>query len=71
MSGTQTLQTAQQPALAASNIAAHPGSTWAGIGALAAGAGQMIAANGLPTNTASWVVFGLSILGGLGGLFGK
>jgi len=53
------------------NITGSPGTTWAGIGALAAAASQTIATNGLPTSTAGWITFGLSIVGGLGAILGR
>lgn len=53
------------------NIMGSPTSTWLGIGMLAQQAGQAVATAGLPTNTQGWVVFGLSILGGLAGIFGR
>lgn len=55
----------------ASNITGSPGTTWAGLGALALTASQAIQTNGLPTSTAGWVSFGLGILGGLGAIFGR
>lgn len=63
--------TAAQPALHADNITAHPGSTLAGIGVIAATVGSMLATTPLPTTTAGWVMFAAGILGGLGGMFGK
>lgn len=53
------------------NAVNSPGSTWAGIGALALGVGQLVQTQGLPTGTVGWVTFGLSILGGLGGILGR
>ena len=59
------------PAIATSNIAASPGSTFAGVGVLATGLAQTIATGGLPTSTAGWIVFGLQMFGGLFGILGR
>ena len=64
-------QTVTSPVLGSGNITNHTGSTFAGISALALGASQMIATNGIPTTTPGWIVLALSLLGGLGGIFGR
>lgn len=59
MSATQT---ADQPAHSVSNITAHPGSSWAGVGLALLGT---IQAGGVPTTSLGWVSL---IAGGLSGL---
>lgn len=56
------MQTADQPALHPSNITAHPGSTWAGAGVLAAAVATQIAAGSMPTTSAGWITFIVQIL---------
>jgi hypothetical protein len=59
------------PTLHPANITGSPTTTFLGLASLFQGAGQMLATNGLPTNTVGWVVFGLSGLAGLFGILGK
>jgi hypothetical protein len=62
--------TAQQPAFHPANVAAHPGSTMAGVTALAITAGQALAV-GTPTNAWGWFLFVLQLAGAAGAIFGK
>lgn len=60
------------PALAASNITDHPGSTYAGIGAiLAVVSSSIMSTGGMPTTTAGWLVFASTVLAGIGGILGR
>lgn len=47
--------TAAQPSLHPSNIAAHPGSSWAGALGLLLTFGHQIQAGGLPTDKTGWI----------------
>lgn len=68
---SDTTSTAQQPSLHPSNILAHPGSTWAGVGVAAMAVGQQIAAGQMPTSSAGWGFFAFQIAMSLGAVFGK
>jgi hypothetical protein len=63
--------TAQQPAMHVSNISAHPGSTWAGIGVIAMTVGQAMVAQGMPHSAGGWAAFLLPVAMGVGGMLGK
>ena len=54
---SQSLPTSAQPSHAVSNIIAHPGSTWAGVGIAAVTIGQTISAGTMPTTASGWVSF--------------
>lgn len=62
--------TAEQPTFHPTNVAAHPGSTAAGLGLASVLFGQL-AQNGIPSNTQGWLQFAMLALGGLGAVFGK
>lgn len=47
--------TALQPHFSLSNILAHPGSTYAGIGVVLGIIAQAINAGGMPTTAAGWI----------------
>jgi hypothetical protein len=69
MSGTFTSPspaTVDQPNFHLSNVAAHPGSSAAGIGL-----GVLAAAQGIPTNAFGWVMFGLQAATAVLSLLGK
>jgi len=44
-----------------SNILAHPGSTWAGVGLALITIGTAINAQGLPSSAGGWVAFAMSL----------
>lgn len=69
--GLSDVPAALPPALHVDNVAASPGSTFAGLSALLFGLSNGVGAQGLPTTTAGWVTFGLASLGGLLGIFGR
>ena len=52
----------------ATNLYLQP-SSFAGYAALAAGAFQMVATQGLPHGPAQWTLFSANILGGLAAIF--
>lgn len=68
---SETIQTADQPALHPSNITAHPGSSWAGAGVLAVAVGQQIASGQMPSSTAGWSMFAIQIAMAVAAAFGK
>ena len=57
MSASQAVPTSMQPSHAISNVTAHPGSTWAGVGVAAVTIGQTISAGTMPTTASGWVSF--------------
>jgi hypothetical protein len=63
--------TRQQPSHALSNIFAHPGSTWAGVGVALATVAGAINAQGLPTTAGGWITFVASLLVALMAALGK
>jgi len=65
MSGTTTPK-----AVGAANIFGSPGSTWAGGAAILSVVANAMQ-SGLPTNTAGWVSFAVSVLMGIGAIFSK
>lgn len=52
---SQPALTADQSSLHINNIAAHPGSTWAGVGVGLLTIGNQFQSGGLPTNKAGWI----------------
>jgi hypothetical protein len=54
---TPSTSTADQPSHSLSNITAHPGSTWAGVGVVAVTVGQIVSAGSMPTTPMGWVSF--------------
>lgn len=64
------IPTAAQPAVHPSNIAAHPGSTMAGVATGLVTLGQAFQTGGLPTTGAGWFQLlaglGFSVLAALG-----
>lgn len=72
MSASTTPQTADQPALHVSNITAHPGSSWAGIGVAVVGTtASFIVSNGVPTTKGGLVMLLGSLVTGLLAALGK
>ena len=63
--------TRQQPSHAWSNIFAHPGSTWAGVGLAVLTVGQAMAGQGMPTTLAGWFAFAVALVGSLLAALGK
>jgi hypothetical protein len=61
--------TADQPFLHVANIAAHPGSTFAGVGVGLIGVGQAL--SNPPVTTAGWIGIVCQIVLGILGALGK
>jgi hypothetical protein len=58
------------PSLGFSNITANPASTWAGAASILAVLGSSMS-QGMPTTTAGWTSFGVSLLMGVASIFSK
>jgi hypothetical protein len=68
---TPVVPTALQPHFALSNVIAHPGSTYAGIGLVMGIVAQAINAGSMPTSATGWVVLVAGIAMSVAAAFGK